>query len=60
MGERGYHQPHWWFDPRVEHVPARPFWHLFLCLPARQTSRLHTLPVTPEYPFSMISAALAR
>jgi hypothetical protein len=38
MGKRRYHQPHWWFNTRLEHMPTGSFWYMFLCLSACQAT----------------------
>ena len=40
MGKRWYRQPHWWFNTRLEHTPARSLGHMFLYLPACRASHL--------------------
>jgi len=45
MGKRWYRQPHWWFNTRLEHTPARSFGHMFRCLPTRRAS--HFLTASP-------------
>jgi hypothetical protein len=58
MGKRRYRQPYWWFNSRLEHMPAGSFRHMFLRLPARQADPLHAVSSPSQSQQKQISAVM--